>query len=81
MKKAIIILGIVSAITGCAHFRLPLFSAECPESHPVKGNASSRLYHTTASPYYNKVQPEWCFTSPEAARKSGYYPAKSLGNP
>jgi small subunit ribosomal protein S6 len=49
---------------------------ECPEDFPVKGNASSRLYHTPGSPSYNRTIPEFCFASVEAAEAAGFGPTK-----
>ncbi|MCC7023075.1 MAG: 30S ribosomal protein S6 [Thermomicrobiales bacterium] len=49
---------------------------ECPPDYPVKGNASSRLYHSPGSPSYNRTIPEFCFASVEAAEAAGFSPTK-----
>jgi small subunit ribosomal protein S6 len=51
-------------------------SGECPDDFPVKGNASSKLYHTPGSPSYNRTIPEFCFASVEAAEAAGFGPTK-----
>jgi small subunit ribosomal protein S6 len=51
-------------------------SGECPEDHPVKGNASSMLYHTPGSPSYKRTNPEFCFASVQAAEAAGFNPTK-----
>ena len=51
-------------------------SGECPQDFPVKGNASSKLYHTPGSPSYNRTIPEFCFASVEAAEAAGFGPTK-----
>jgi ribosomal protein S6 len=51
-------------------------TAECPDDYPVKGNASSRLYHTPASPSYKRTVPEFCFASADAAEAAGFSPTK-----
>lgn len=51
-------------------------SGECPDDYPVKGNASSKLYHTPGSPSYNRTIPEFCFASVEAAEAAGFGPTK-----
>lgn len=44
----------------------------CPPDYPVKGNASSRLYHLPSSPNYAATIPEFCFADAEAAEAAGY---------
>jgi ribosomal protein S6 len=51
-------------------------SGECPDDFPVKGNASSKLYHTPGSPSYKRTIPEFCFASVEAAEAAGFGPTK-----
>lgn len=51
-------------------------SGECPEDYPVKGNQSSKLYHTPGSPFYDRTIPEFCFASVEAAEAAGFSPTK-----
>ncbi len=51
-------------------------TGECPEDYPVKGNASSKLYHSPGSPSYKRTVPEFCFASAEAAEAAGFNPTK-----
>jgi uncharacterized membrane protein len=45
---------------------------DCPDGYPIKGNASSRIYHDTASPVYAATRPEVCFATEDAALAAGY---------
>jgi hypothetical protein len=47
-------------------------SAVCPPGFPVKGNAQSRIYHTTDSRVYAQTIPEFCFSSADAAEAAGF---------
>lgn len=51
-------------------------SGECPDDFPIKGNASSMLYHSPGSPSYKRTIPEFCFASVEAAEAAGFGPTK-----
>ena len=51
-------------------------SGECPEDYPIKGNATSKLYHSPGSPSYKRTVPEFCFASTEAAEAAGFSPTK-----
>ena len=51
-------------------------TGECPEDYPVKGNATSMLYHSPGSPSYKRTVPEYCFASTEAAEAAGFNPTK-----
>src|SRR5215211_7764825 len=51
-------------------------TGECPEDYPIKGNASSKLYHSPGSPSYKRTVPEYCFASTEAAEAAGFNPTK-----
>lgn len=44
----------------------------CPASHPIKGNASSMIYHVPGGAFYAKTNPEACFASEADARAAGY---------
>jgi hypothetical protein len=64
-------------LAGCATLSatsLPLLNGDCPEGFSVKGNNGNNgwIYHTNKSPYYNRVNPEWCFKNEEAANQFGY---------
>ena len=43
-----------------------------PEGYDIKGNASSKKYHTPESPYYSRTKAEVWFDSVEAAEKAGF---------
>jgi hypothetical protein len=44
---------------------------QCPLSHPVKGNASSKIYHVPGSRFYDMTTPERCYRDPAAAEADG----------
>lgn len=44
----------------------------CPASHPIKGNASSMIYHMPGGAYYNRTIPEDCFATAADAVAAGY---------
>lgn len=48
----------------------------CPERYPIKGNASSRIYHRPGEPSYEATNPEICFASEEEATALGYRPRR-----
>ena len=54
-------------------------SAECPPEFPIKGNASSMIYHVPGQVSYPVTIPEFCFASPEAAEAAGYRQSKARG--
>jgi len=45
---------------------------DCPKGYPVKGNASSMIYHVPGGAYYTRTNPEECFATTAAARAAGY---------
>jgi len=49
---------------------------DCPPIYPIKANAQSMLYHTTASRSYSRTIPELCFTTTSAAEAAGFSPAR-----
>jgi hypothetical protein len=44
----------------------------CPPDFPIKGNASSKVYHVPGLPSYEKTRAEWCFPTEEDAVSFGY---------
>ncbi len=46
-------------------------AGQCPLSHPVKGNASSKIYHVPGSRFYDMTTPERCYRDPAAAEADG----------
>jgi hypothetical protein len=54
----------------------PSSVTSCPSWAPIKGNASSRIYHMPGQRFYKVTHPEDCFSSESAARAAGYRKAK-----
>lgn len=50
----------------------PISEWNCPSWAPIKGNASSGLYHMPDGRYYDRTKPEECFRTESAARAAGY---------
>ena len=48
----------------------------CPSWAPIKGNASSGIYHVPSGAFYDRTNPEECFVSESAAIKAGYRKSK-----
>lgn len=51
---------------------------DIPDGFPIKGNASSHIYHPPESSSYDNTVAEIYFATPEAAERAGYRPPKSL---
>lgn len=51
-------------------------SYNCPAGYPIKGNASSMIYHVPRGAFYSRTNPEECFSSAAAARSHGYRASK-----
>jgi hypothetical protein len=51
--------------------------SECAEGYPIKGNASSMIYHVPGSSSYDRTIPEMCFATEADAEAAGYRPSKS----
>jgi predicted RNA-binding protein with RPS1 domain len=49
-----------------------------PEGFPIKGNASSRIFHPVESPSYERTTAEVYFANAEAAESAGYRLPKSM---
>ncbi len=47
-------------------------TADCPPDYPVKGNASSHIYHMPDQVSYPPTVAEFCFASAEAAEAAGF---------
>src|SRR5665811_1226645 len=47
-------------------------TSNTPDGYPIKGNASSKIYHMPGMPSYNGTKPEWCFATEEDAIAAGY---------
>ena len=50
---------------------------DCAEGFPIKGNASSMIYHVPGSSSYDRTIPEMCFATEDDAVAAGYRPSKS----
>jgi hypothetical protein len=47
-------------------------TATCPPAYPIKGNASSRIYHEPGQSSYGPTIAEYCFASAGAAEAAGF---------
>ena len=48
----------------------------CPDDFPIKGNATSKIFHKPGESSYDATNPEICFASEEAAIARGFRPRK-----
>ena len=53
--------------------------AACPYDFPIKGNASSMIYHLPGQSSYDNTIPEICFATEERAAAAGYRASKARG--
>ncbi|HET7717949.1 MAG TPA: trigger factor, partial [Bauldia sp.] len=53
--------------------------SDCPDGYPIKGNASSMIYHLPGQGSYENTIPEICFATEEDAGNAGYRASKSPG--
>lgn len=53
----------------------PISRNQCPPDYPIKGNASSHIYHVPSGGSYNQTNPEDCFATPADAERAGYHAA------
>ncbi|WP_344060359.1 carboxypeptidase regulatory-like domain-containing protein [Microbacterium pumilum] len=68
-----------SAATGAVAYpsrTTPVDSWTCPSWAPIKGNASSMIYHMPGQSFYTRTKPEECFSTEGAAQAAGYRKAK-----
>ena len=49
----------------------------CPDMFPIKGKATSKIYHLPDSSYYAMTKATVCFRSAEAAERAGFRPSKA----
>jgi large subunit ribosomal protein L17 len=47
-------------------------SGTCPDGFPIKGNASSKIYHRPTDSSYQSTIPEFCFATEEDAKAAGF---------
>jgi hypothetical protein len=50
----------------------PPVGGDCPSEAPIKGNASSRIYHVPGGQFYDRTNAEECFASESSAQDAGY---------
>lgn len=48
----------------------------CPSWAPIKGNASSKIFHVPGGASYSRTKPEECFSTARAAQSAGYRASK-----
>ncbi|CAN7480729.1 sunset domain-containing protein [Knoellia sp. LjRoot47] len=68
-----------SGITGAVGYpsrTVPISLSSCPSWAPIKGNASSMIYHMPGGAYYAITNPEECFRTQSAAVAAGYRASK-----
>ncbi|MGH2549189.1 MAG: hypothetical protein ACRDHN_07355, partial [Thermomicrobiales bacterium] len=51
--------------------------SDCIAGYPIKGNASSKIYHVAGQSSYDQTIPELCFATEEDAVAAGYRASKS----
>ena len=56
--------------------RVTVSGGSCPAWAPIKGNASSMIYHVPGGAFYNRTNPEECFRTTAAAVAAGYRASK-----
>lgn len=59
-----------------AIFEYPINKDDCPQEFPIKGNRDSYIYHLPSDEYYEKTDPEMCFSTEENAQIAGFRRAK-----
>jgi NAD(P) transhydrogenase subunit alpha len=52
-------------------------AADCPPDYPIKGNASSQIYHEPGGGSYEQTIPEFCFATAADAEAAGYRAARN----
>lgn len=78
-KSGYITVARTSAKTGVVGYpsrTKPASTWNCPAWAPIKGNASSMIYHVRSGAFYAKTKPEECFSSESAALRAGYRKSK-----
>lgn len=65
-----------TAAIGYPSWTEPASLTSCPSWAPIKGNASSGIFHVPGQRFYDRTHPEDCFRTESAARDAGYRKAK-----
>jgi hypothetical protein len=55
----------------------PLGDGECPDTHPIKVNESSGIFHAPGGRFYQRTEAMRCYSTAEAATADGYRAAKA----
>jgi hypothetical protein len=55
----------------------PNDDGSCPDTHPIKANDNSGIYHVPGGRFYDRTKAERCYRSEAAAEADGYRRAKS----
>jgi large subunit ribosomal protein L17 len=50
----------------------PNADGSCPDGHPVKAKASSKIFHVPGGAMYDRTAPDRCYVSAEAAEADGF---------
>jgi hypothetical protein len=45
---------------------------DCPDSHPIKANRESGIYHVRGGAFYDRTRPESCYATPDDAERAGF---------
>ena len=56
---------------------LPTADGSCPDSHPVKANDNSGIFHVPGGRFYDRTKAERCYATAAHAVADGYRPAKA----
>jgi hypothetical protein len=70
--------AIATGLQGSA-IRLPMVPSvdgNCPDTHPVKANPTSRIYHLPHQPAYQRLSQAVCFVDAASAEADGYRASK-----
>jgi hypothetical protein len=51
-------------------------SGGCPDTHPIKGKRSSRIFHVPGGAFYAQTKADRCFCDEDAAEADGYRKSK-----
>lgn len=74
--KAAVTVRTYVKVTTPTSYRPPKGSWTCPSWAPIKGNASSHIYHLPSGAFYARTKPEICFATESAAVHAGYRKSK-----
>ncbi len=66
----------VQTVGAPASGRAAPLGRNCPSTHPIKGNASSKIYHLRSDDYYERTMPEDCFATEADAQTASYRRAR-----